>query len=76
MLVLRTTNNRMSKKLIIIGAIFIAVGVLWPLVQKLHLGRLPGDIFIKREGFHFYFPLTTCLLISGIVTLLYWLFKK
>ena len=76
MLVLRTTNNRMSKKLIIIGAIFIAVGVLWPLVQKLHLGRLPGDIFIKREGFHLYFPLTTCLLISGIVTLLYWLFKK
>lgn len=66
----------MSKNLIIIGALFIAAGVLWPLLQKLHLGRLPGDIFIKREGFHFYFPLTTCLLISGIVTLLYWLFKK
>ncbi|MFW2367095.1 MAG: DUF2905 domain-containing protein [Desulforhopalus sp.] len=66
----------MSKKFIIIGAFLIVVGLFWPLLQKLHLGRLPGDILVKREGFHFYFPLTTCLLISGIVTLLYWFFKK
>ena len=66
----------MSKKLIVIGALLIAAGLFWPLLQKLHLGRLPGDIFIKREGFHFYFPLTTRLLISIIVALLYWFFKK
>ncbi|MGW8195591.1 MAG: DUF2905 domain-containing protein [Desulforhopalus sp.] len=66
----------MSKILIIVGVLLVALGLLWPLLQKLHLGRLPGDISIHREGFHFFFPLTTCLLISVVLTILYWLFKK
>jgi hypothetical protein len=66
----------MSKRLILIGAVLIVLGLLWPYLQKLHLGRLPGDISFKREGFSFYFPITTCLLISIILTIIYWIFKK
>lgn len=65
-----------SKKLIILGLIIILIGVLWPLIEKLNLGRLPGDISIKREGFGFYFPIATCLLISGIISLILWFFRK
>jgi hypothetical protein len=66
----------MSKKLILIGAVLIVLGLLWPYLQKLHFGRLLGDISFKREGFSFYFPITTCLLISIIQTIIYWIFKK
>lgn len=65
-----------SKKLIILGLVIVLVGMLWPFIEKLQLGRLPGDISIKREGFGFYFPITTCLLISGILSLLLWFFRK
>jgi hypothetical protein len=66
----------MSKRLILIGAVLIVLGLLWPYLQKLHLGRLPGDISLRREGFSFYFPITTCLLISIILTKIYWIYKK
>ncbi|MEL7489752.1 MAG: DUF2905 domain-containing protein [Pseudomonadota bacterium] len=58
----------MGKTLIIIGLTIALVGVLWPLITKLGLGRLPGDIRIQREGFSFYFPLTTMILVSLVVT--------
>ncbi|HSO09916.1 MAG TPA: DUF2905 domain-containing protein [Desulfoprunum sp.] len=48
----------------------------WPWLQKLPLGRLPGDIFIRREGFQFFFPLTTSILISIVITLILWFFRK
>lgn len=66
----------MQKLLIIFGLILVAVGFSWPWLQKLPLGRLPGDILIRREGFQFFFPLTTCILVSIILTLLFWLFRK
>ncbi|MBI4189594.1 MAG: DUF2905 domain-containing protein [Betaproteobacteria bacterium] len=66
----------MSKWLITIGIILIALGVLWPLAAKLGLGSLPGDIKIERKGFTFYFPLTSGVIVSLLVTLLLWIFRR
>lgn len=66
----------MSRALIIIGIVLIAVGLLWPWIQKLGLGRLPGDIVVERENFRFYFPITTGILISVVLSLLLWLFRR
>lgn len=66
----------MARWLIIAGVVLIVLGVAWPLVTKLGLGRLPGDIRIEREGFSFYFPLTTGLIISIVLSLILWLFRK
>ncbi len=66
----------MTRTLIILGLVLIAVGVAWPWISKLGLGRLPGDIVIRREGFTFYFPLTTSVIVSLVVSLLIWLFRK
>ena len=66
----------MAKKLIIIGCLLIAAGLLWPLLEKLNLGRLPGDIIVRRDDFRFYFPITTCLVVSVVLTILLWLFRK
>ena len=65
-----------SKWLIIVGLIFVAAGLLWPLMSKLGLGRLPGDIVVRREGFSLYFPLMTSLVISVIVSILIWIFRR
>jgi Protein of unknown function (DUF2905) len=66
-----------GKTLIVIGIALVVLGVLFSLGGRLPwLGRLPGDIDIKREHFRFYFPLTTCLIISVVVTLLFRLFGK
>ncbi len=62
--------------LIIAGLALLAAGVLWPWLSQLGLGRLPGDIVIARPHFRFYFPLVTCLLISVVLTLLFWAFRK
>lgn len=66
----------MQRALITLGLIVIAVGLLWPWITKLGLGRLPGDIVIERENFRFYFPLTTMILISIVISLLLWLFRR
>lgn len=66
----------MQKWLITIGLLILAVGVLWPWLSKLGLGRLPGDIRIEREGFSFYFPLMTGLIISIVITLILWIFRR
>jgi hypothetical protein len=50
--------------LVAIGIVLIVIGLAWPWIQKLGLGRLPGDIVIERENFRFYFPITTSVLIS------------
>jgi hypothetical protein len=62
--------------LIIAGLVLLAVGLAWPLLSKLGLGRLPGDIAIRRDGFGFYFPITTSILVSVVLSLLIWLFRK
>lgn len=66
----------MQRILIILGMAIVLLGVLWPFIAKLGLGKLPGDIAIERDNFKFYFPLTTCILISVIVTFLIWLFRR
>jgi len=65
-----------QRVLIILGAVFLLAGLLWPSLSRLGLGRLPGDIAIRRDSFSFYFPIVTCLLISAAITLLFWLFRK
>jgi hypothetical protein len=62
----------MARYLIILGLILVAAGLLWPLIQKLGLGRLPGDIRIERESFTLYLPLGTSLLVSVVVSLILW----
>ncbi|MBI4207968.1 MAG: DUF2905 domain-containing protein [Betaproteobacteria bacterium] len=66
----------MAKWLITIGIILVVLGVLWPLLGKLGLGSLPGDFRIERKGFTFYFPLTTSIIVSLVVTLILWIFRR
>ncbi len=62
--------------LISLGVGLIVIGLLWPYLAKLGLGKLPGDIVIRRDNFNFYFPITTCILISVFLTGLFWLAGK
>ena len=66
----------MQRILIGLGVVLLVIGLAWPWLSRLGLGRLPGDIYIERDGFRFYFPLGTSLLISALLTLLFWLFRK
>lgn len=66
----------MQRTIIIIGIALILIGLLWPWIAKLPLGRLPGDIMIDRPGFKLYFPITTMVLVSLLISLLIWLFRK
>lgn len=66
----------MSRTLIIIGLLIVAIGVLWPWLSKLPLGRLPGDIIVERENFRFYFPITTMIIVSVVLSIILWFFRK
>lgn len=66
----------MNKTIIYIGILIIAIGLLWPYISKMPLGRLPGDIAIKKEVFQLYFPITTMVLVSLVVSIIIWLIKK
>ena len=66
----------MSRALIIFGIVLIAIGLLWPVISKLGLGRLPGDIVIERENFRLYVPIMTSLIISVVLSLLLWFFNR
>ncbi len=66
----------MQKTLIVAGITILVVGLLWPWLSKLPFGRLPGDIIVEREGFRFYLPLTTGILLSLVLSLLVWFFRK
>jgi Protein of unknown function (DUF2905) len=67
----------LGKMLILLGVFIILMGLLLVLGEKIPwMGRLPGDILIRREKFTFYFPIVTCVLISIILTLLFALFRK
>ena len=57
----------MSRILIVLGLVLVAIGLLWRWIGRLGLGRLPGDIVIKHENFIFYFPIITGLLISAAI---------
>ena len=69
-------RSAMSRTLIILGLPIAAVGFLWPWISRLGLGRLPGDILIQREGFTFYAPITTGVLVSVVLSLVLWLLSR
>lgn len=66
----------MQKTLIILGIVLLAAGLLWPWLGKLPIGRLPGDIVIDRPGFKLYFPITTMIIISIIISIIVRFFRK
>ncbi|MDR2550691.1 MAG: DUF2905 domain-containing protein [Desulfobulbus sp.] len=66
----------MNKTLILLGIGCIVVGVLWPWLRTLPFGRLPGDILIVRDNVRFFFPVTTCIVVSLVLTIVLWLFRK
>jgi hypothetical protein len=66
----------MAKWLIILGIVFLVLGLAWPLVSKFGLGQLPGDIRIERKGFTFYFPITSGIVVSLLITLVLWIFRR
>jgi len=66
----------MQRALIIVGLVLVAAGLAWPWISKLGLGRLPGDIRIESESGEFYFPIVTCLVISVVLSLLLWFFRR
>jgi hypothetical protein len=62
----------MARFLIVLGIAIVVAGLLWPYLGRIGLGRLPGDIVIERENMTFYFPLMTCLLLSIMLSLVFW----
>jgi hypothetical protein len=69
--------NGLGKTLIYVGLLLVVLGVIFSFAGKIPwLGHLPGDIYIQRERFTFYFPLTTCIVISVIITLVLYLFRR
>ena len=66
----------MNRLLVILGTVLILAGLAWPVLKRLPLFRLPGDIVIDRPGFKFFFPITTMLLVSAVVSLLAWLVRR
>lgn len=66
----------MSRLLIIVGLVIAAIGLSWPWLTRLGLGRLPGGIWIHRGNFSFYMPITTCILASVVLSLIFWLLNR
>ncbi|MFV9988871.1 MAG: DUF2905 domain-containing protein [Coxiella endosymbiont of Dermacentor nuttalli] len=64
------------KTLIFVGLILIAIGLLWPIISRIGLGHLPGDIIIRKKNFNFYFPILTSVLISLLISVLSWFFRQ
>ncbi|HET7635810.1 MAG TPA: DUF2905 domain-containing protein [Burkholderiales bacterium] len=66
----------MAKWLITLGVVLVVLGFAWPLITRLGLGHLPGDIHIERKGFSFYFPITTSIIISLAISIILWIFRR
>ena len=66
----------MQRVLVVLGLVLVAAGLLWPWLSKLGLGRLPGDIRIETEGGGFYFPIVTSLVISIVLSIILWIFRR
>lgn len=75
-MVLRIEDALVRNTLIIIGIVILVVGLLWPWLGKIPLGRLPGDIIIDKPGFKIYIPITTMILVSILISLVLWLLRK
>ncbi len=66
----------MQRTLIIIGILILAAGLLWPWIDKIPLGRLPGDIIISRPNVKIYIPIATMIVVSIVISLILWLIRK
>ncbi len=66
----------MARFLVVLGLVLLVTGLLWPYLSQIGLGRLPGDIAIQRENVTFYFPLMTCLLLSVLFSLVFWVVNR
>lgn len=66
----------MNRILIILGTTLIVAGLIWPWLRRMPLFHLPGDIVIDRPGFKFFFPLTTMLIVSAVISFLSWLLRR
>lgn len=68
--------DAVQRTLIIVGVVLVAVGLLWPWLGKLPFGRLPGDILVRREQFSLFVPITSMVLLSLLLSLIVWLFRR
>lgn len=66
----------MQRALIAIGVLVLLAGLFWPWLTKLGLGRLPGDIRVETENGVFFFPITTCIIISIVLSLVFWFIRR
>ena len=62
--------------LLFTGIVLVAAGILWPWLARIPIGRLPGDIVIRRPGFVFYFPVTTMVIASIVASLVMWIWRR
>jgi Protein of unknown function (DUF2905). len=66
----------MQRLLIVVGLLIAVAGLAWPWLSKLPLGRLPGDLVVDRPGFKMFAPFTTMFILSIVLSLIFWLFRK
>lgn len=66
----------MRRALIVIGSLIVLIGIAWPWLSKLPIGRLPGDIVVDRPGFRFFLPVTTMIIVSILLSVILWLFRR
>ena len=66
----------MQRALIIVGLVLLVAGLAWPWLSRLPFGRLPGDFSVERENFSFFLPLATSIVVSIVISVLIWLFRK
>lgn len=66
----------MHRGLVLLGIVLVLAGLSWPWLSKIPFGRLPGDIRIEGEHGGFFFPVTTCIVVSIVVSLLLWIFRR
>lgn len=65
-----------QRLLIVLGLAVLAVGLFWPVISRIGLGRLPGDIVIQRGDATFYLPIVTCIILSVVLSVALWLFNR
>jgi Protein of unknown function (DUF2905) len=70
-----TSGAPIRTLLFLVGIVFLVAAIAWPILSK-YLGRLPGDVVVRRPGFTFVFPIVTCLVLSLLFSLLFWIFRR
>ena len=71
-----STVMDVQRFLIGLGLVILIAGIMWPMLSRIGLGRLPGDIIFERGGTTFYFPLVTCIVISLVLSAVFWLVNR